>query len=106
MQYSPFPAVLLASCLLATAFRRRLPGVDESVFLAALLVLAIVAPIHFLRGPAPRFLDANDYNAVFGGIVRVSSDPATALAALGFPDEHRQRPPKDFFAAAVRPDDP
>lgn len=106
MQYSPLPAVLLASDLLAMAFRRRLPRLEEGVFLAVLLVLAVAAPIHFLRGPAPRFLDANDYNAVFGGIVRVSSDPAAALAALGFPDEHRQRPPQDFFAAAVGPDDP
>jgi hypothetical protein len=106
MQYSFFPSVLLACCGLAIAIRRKLPDLAEGVFLSVLLALAVAAPIHFLRGPAPRFLDANNYNAVFGGIARVSSDPAAALGALGIPEEHRLRPAKDFFAAAVDAGDP
>lgn len=96
MQYSPFPGVLLGCCALALAFRGSRPRRGQGVLLAALAAIAALAPLHFLHGPAPRFVDANNYNAVFGGIVEVSSDPAAALEALGLPAEPR---PGDFFAA-------
>ncbi len=106
MQYSPFPALLLAACAIAIALRREWPSLAEAVFLAALALVAVAGPSHFFWGSAPRFLEANNYNAVYGGIARVASDPAAALAALGIPAEYRDRPTKDYFAAKVGPDDP
>ena len=106
MQYSPFPAVLLGVCLLALVFHCRVPSRTQAGLLLVLLALAVAAPLHFVYGPAPRFLDANNYNATFGGIARVAADPAAALAALGIPEEHRGRKPKDYFAADSGPDDP
>lgn len=106
MQYSPFPLVLLAAFLGALLFERRRPTRGEVAFLAALAVLSIAAPLHFLYGKGPRFPEANNYNATYGGIARVASSPAAALAALGIPEEHRSRPPQDYFAAESGPDDP
>jgi hypothetical protein len=106
MQYAVFPGVLLGACLLAQLFRRRRPAAHETAGLAALLALALAAPLYFLYGPAPRFLDANNYNATFGGIARVAGDAPAALAALGIPEGFRDRQPLDYFAAGVTPDDP
>jgi len=102
MQYSTFPAVLLACCALAMAAARSRPRRRHGILLAALLAAAALAPVHFLHGPAPRFLDANNFNAVFGGIVRVATDPAAAVRALGMPEEEAARQPRDYFAARRR----
>lgn len=106
MQYAPFPLVLLSCWGLALAIRRQRPAAFEAVILALLAALAVLAPWHFLKGSAPRFLHANNYNAVYGGIAQVASDPGTALANLGIPEEFRALPPKDYFATDVERDDP
>jgi hypothetical protein len=106
MQYSPFPTLLLAACVLTLACEREWPSPARLGFLAALALVAIAAPWHFFLGSAPRFPEANSYNAVYGGIARVASAPAVALAALGVPEEYRSRPTKDYFAARIGPDDP
>jgi hypothetical protein len=105
MQYSFFPALLLVAMAAALAFRRERPGRRGLAFLAALALIA-AAPALFLWGPAPRFLNANAYDAIFGGIAKVASDPQAALAALGVPAEYRDRPTKSYFAAKVDRDDP
>jgi len=102
MQYSPFPAVLLTCCALAMAAARSRPQRRHRLLLGGLLAVAVLAPLHFLYGPAPRFLDANNFNAVFGGIVRVATDPAAAARALGLPPEEVARQPRDYFAARRR----
>ncbi len=106
MQYSPFPLLLLAVAVLVLALKRDWPGPGRLVFLALLALPGLAGPWHFFRGSAPRFPDANAYNAVYGGIARVSSHPAAALAALGVPAAYRERPAEDYFAARVGPDDP
>jgi len=106
MQYSPFPAVLLGACTAALVLRRERPGGPRLVLLGLLALVAVAGPYHFFLGAAPRFPDANAYNAVYGGIARVASSPEAALAALGIPAEYRSRPAKDYFAAGVGPDDP
>jgi hypothetical protein len=106
MQYSPFPAVLLGACAIALFLRRERPGRARLAFLGLLALVSVAGPYHFFWGSAPRFPDANAYNAVYGGIARVASSPAAALAALGIPAEYRDRPAKDYFAARVGPDDP
>jgi hypothetical protein len=106
MQYAPFPALLLGASAAALLLKRERPDRVRIAVLALLGLVAVAGPAHFFWGDAPRFLDANAYNAVYGGIARVSSDPAAALAALGIPEEHRLRPTKDYFAARVGPDDP
>jgi hypothetical protein len=99
MQYATFPGIVLACSALTFVVRRSRPRRREYLFLAALAVIAAVAPVHFFYGAAPRFLDANNFNAVFGGIARVSSNPATALEALGIPPPHLDQQPRDYFAA-------
>jgi hypothetical protein len=106
MQYSFFPALLLGACAAAPLLKRERPDRARIAVLALLGLVAVAGPAHFFWGDAPRFLDANAYDAVYGGIARVSSDPAAALAALGIPEEHRLRPTKDYYAARVAPDDP
>ena len=106
MQYSPFPAVLLGSCAAGLALRRERPGSARLAFLGLLTLVAVAGPYHFFWGSAPRFPDANAYNAVYGGIDRVAGAPAAALAALGIPEEFRNRPAQDYFAAGIEPDDP
>ncbi len=106
MQYSLFPALLLGACAAPLLLNRERPDRVRIAVLASLALVAVAGPAHFFWGNAPRFLDANAYDAVYGGIARVSSDPAAALAALGIPEEHRLRPTKDYYAAHIAPDDP
>lgn len=106
MQYAPFPLVLLSCCGLALGIRRQRPAAFETAFLGLLALLAVLAPLHFLKGTAPRFLHVNNYNAVYGGIAKVASNPWTTLASLGIPEEYRSLPPKDYFATDVERDDP
>ncbi len=106
MQYSVFPAVLLGTYGLSLILRRLGPARREWLFLAGLSAMAVTAPLLFLLGPAPRFLDANNYNALFGGIARAASNPAAALGALGIPEEFQYRKSKDYFAAKSGPKDP
>jgi hypothetical protein len=101
MQYSTFPLVLLATLLLALLLRRRAPARSEAILLVILAALAVAAPWHFLRGSGPRFLAANNYNAVFGGIAKAASAPDSALAKLGIPAEHRSGLPGSYFSAGA-----
>ncbi|HKV11943.1 MAG TPA: hypothetical protein VJ725_27610 [Thermoanaerobaculia bacterium] len=107
MQYAPFPLVMLACWGLALGIRRQRPAAFEAMFLGLLALLAVLAPMHFLKGAAPRFLEVNNYNAVYGGIAKVASHPSRTLARLGIPEEYRSLPAKDFFALDVEQrDDP
>jgi hypothetical protein len=106
MQFAPFPLLLLIVRGLHHLRPFQRPTRRQLACGAALAFLGVAAPAHFLWGAGPRFPDANAYNAVFGGIARVASEPAAALANLGIPHEHRERGTADYFEAKVGPDDP
>lgn len=99
MQYSSFPTVLLLICIVALALRRRRPGFGELAFCAALAGLAVGAWWHFARGSGPRFIAANDYDAVFSGIAVLAHEPAVALDRLGVPAQARSLAGGTYFDA-------
>jgi hypothetical protein len=106
MQFSPFALVLAVSYGLAALAARRRPTAIQASFLIALGVAGAAGGAHFLWGSGPRFPNANNYNAVYGGIARVASDPGATLERLGIPPERRSQSTEDYFAAGVSADDP
>lgn len=99
MQYLTLPAIVLFCTAVSFVIRRSRPRRSQWVALALLAAIAGSIPMHFFYGNAPRFPDTNNFNAVFGGIARVSSEPAAAMEALGIPPAHLERQPRNFFSA-------
>lgn len=101
MQYVLFPA-FVTMCLMAPLVInwRKSPIRAMSVTLG-LALLSVATPLLFFFGPAPRFLEANNYHAVYGGIVRVASDPEDVLRDLGIPRRFWQLPQTDYWTAGV-----
>ena len=115
MQYVLLPAVgLLALVSLAFRRSRQLDSPVERAasthrvlrLLAVLLLVAVAVPWHYFRGPAPRFLEVNNYHAVYGGLLRVTGQPDLALRFLGIPSEYRDLPRRDVWAAELPLDHP
>lgn len=105
LQFSPFALALAAAYGVAAWAYRKRPSTNQMLFLIALTIAGLAAPLHFFRGSGTRFLDANNYNAVYGGIARVASHRDRSLEFLGIPPEYRSRSTKDYFAAGVRQGD-
>lgn len=122
MQYTLFPAAVLAALLSLTLCRVDIAddstGPDAvapsgrtlrpaTVILPGLLLAAaVVLPLHFLYGPAPRFLRVNNYQAVYGGILLVSSRPDRVLQNLGIPAAYGDLPRTDVWSGHVPADHP
>jgi hypothetical protein len=106
MQFILLPAVVLTVLVVPLAINGRRAPVRASVLGGALLFLSILVPLHFYFGAGPRFLWANNYHAVYGGILRVSSDPEQVLNGLGISQEYWRLPRRDVFAAGVALDHP
>lgn len=101
MQYVFFPGFILASVGVPLFIHgRRRPARAVSVVLVMLVISAAVSWLFFF-GPGPRFLKANNYHAVYGGIVRVASDPETVLKKLGVPPEFWNLPRTDYWSADI-----
>jgi hypothetical protein len=105
MQYALFPGVLLVGMLPLLA-RRGPGGVHRLAVGAALAALAVAGVWHFSIGSGPRFLEVNNYHAVFAGIALVSSEPDRALDKLGIPADLRDLPRRDVWSARIAPDHP
>jgi hypothetical protein len=108
MQYVLLPAIAtVAVGSLALLGRRageglamRRGSIHRLLLLTSMLVLVAVAvPWHFFRGPAPRFLEVNNYHAVYAGLLQVTGEPDRALRSLGIPIEHRDLPRRDVWSA-------
>jgi hypothetical protein len=115
MQYVLLPAIAtVAVGSLALLGRRageelamRRGSIHRLLLLTLMLVLVAVAvPWHFFRGPAPRFLEVNNYHAVYGGLLRVTGQPDLALRFLGIPPEYRDLPRRDVWTAELPLDHP
>lgn len=102
MQFVVFPAVVLLALVawLALGARRRwaAPAIAASVLVAAMVP---AAPWHFYQGPAPRFLEVNNYHAVYAGILQASSDAPRALGALGIDQQFVDLPRSDVWSGNV-----
>jgi hypothetical protein len=105
MQYVLFPAVLGATLLLVLALRHRF-SVAYLPAIAALALVSALAAHHFYRGSGYRFLFANNYHAVFAGLLTVTDDDEAILEDLGISEEFWSMPRRDVFSARVPFDHP
>ncbi len=101
MQYVLFPALATACICTQLVVNGRRPTVRTVSVAGALVLVSVAAPTLFFVGPAPRFPEANNYHAVFGGITRVASDPEKALRDLGVPRQYWRLPQTDMWSANV-----
>lgn len=106
MQFVLLPGLVfgvLAVPLFVTG--RRFPC-RAAVLGGPLLLLAVIIPLHFFVGSGPRFLWANNYHAVYGGILRLTDDPDGALRRLGVSEEFWGLPRRDVFSGHIPPEHP
>lgn len=98
--------VLLPGCLLLSL----LPGMiglyrssPRRVLLVVLMTITIQALVfwNFFFGPGPRFIEFNNFHAVYGGILRVASEPDQVFDRLGVPAEFRDIPREDAWTAGI-----
>ena len=94
--------VLVAALAIDRPGRRR----RTAVLLGAVATLAVIIPGHFLRGSGLLLLEANNYHAVYGGILVVSGDPDRVFNALDVPEEFRGLPRSDIYSAHIPLDHP
>lgn len=106
MQYVPLPMLVLAALAprLVTAGSRAWPRA-QGVAVALVIASALVA-WNFFLGPGPRFIEFNNYHAVYGGIAPLSGNPERALADLGIPRAYWDLPRTDAWTAHVGLDHP
>jgi hypothetical protein len=105
-QYLLLPAVTVAALLTLLLVDRAARTGRVALLICLLAVLSVALPWHFLRGSGHRFPWANNYHAVYGGIVAVSDKPAEIFDAFEIPEEYRGLPKSDVFSAQIPPDHP
>lgn len=106
MQYVLFPAVMIPAILVPFLARIREMPRRLVTLAAALAVVFLAGWWNFFLGPGPRFLEFNNYHAVYGGILRVASEPQEVLEDLGLPREYWDLPRKDAWSAKIGVDHP
>ena len=98
--------VLFPGCLLLSL----LPGMVGLYRSAPWRVLALAGMTfliqglvfwNFFFGPGPRFIEHNNFHAVYGGILRVASDPDQVFDRLNVPAEFRDIPREDAWTAGI-----
>ena len=106
MQFAALPIVLALSIFgLPAAFSRA--AARRAIAVALLLTLVGCLTLwNFFLGAGPRFPEHNNYHAVFGGILRVTSHPEKVLGELGVPRQHFDLPRTDSWTAGVGLDHP
>ena len=86
-----------------------LGGGSKMQFAAPPLLLMLVGCLtlwNFFLGAGPRFAEHNNYHAVFGGILRVTSHPERALAELEVPPQYASLPRTEVWTAKIGLDHP
>lgn len=106
MLFVLLPAVA-ALALLPLLVRLYRPNARRAALLAGLLAgIQLLVFWNFFAGPGPRFLEYNNFHAVYGGILQVSSNPDEVFARLGIPPEHRTIARTDAWTAGIAIDHP
>jgi hypothetical protein len=106
MQFVLLPAVVLAVLAGPLVANGRRSPVRAALPCGGLLVLAVIVPWHFFAGSGPRFPWANNYHAVYGGILRVSDRPDEILRRLGVSERFWDLPRRDVFSGQIPPRHP
>ncbi len=107
VQYSVLPSLILLALSIAFLFgERELRARSTLVLGLVLLLLAIALPAWFVLGSGPNFPQVNRYHAIYGGILRLSSNPEQTLRSLDVPKEFWELPRKDVFSGGIAPDHP
>jgi len=101
MQYVFFPLFILASIGIPLFIHGRRRPARAALVAVVLVVISGAVSWLFFFGPGPRFLKANNYHAVYGGIVRVASDPEGVLESLGVPPKFWDLPRTDYWSADI-----
>lgn len=101
MQYVIFPAVLLLVVLGQLVVDPKRSAVRVSILGGYLALVFCAVAWNFFFGPGPRFVEFNNYHAVYGGILRVSSRPERVLRDLHIPAELWNLPRTDAWSAGV-----
>jgi len=101
MQFVLFPAFVTICLAVPFLINWRKSPIRAMSMMSVLTLLSIATPLLFFLGPAPRFLEANNYHAVYGGIVQVASDPDGVLGDLGVPRQYWNLPRTDYWTAGV-----
>jgi hypothetical protein len=101
MQYVLLPAFVTIGLTAPLVINGRKSPIRATSVSLVLALLSVAMPLLFFFGPAPRFLEANNYHAVYGGIVQVASDPDGVLRDLGIPRRYWQLPRTDYWTAGV-----
>jgi hypothetical protein len=106
MLFVLLPAVVITALL--PLFPRLWREAPKRAAALAILVAAIQALVfwNFFFGAGPRFLEYNNFHAVYGGILKVSTRPEQVFESLGIPAEHREIPREDAWTAGVGIDHP
>lgn len=101
MQYVLFPSFVTICLAVPLGINRRKSTIRAISMTSVLALLSVAMPLLFFFGPAPRFLEANNYHAVYGGIVQVASDPDGVLQDLDIPRRYWNLPRTDYWTAGV-----
>ena len=101
MQYVLFPAFVTMTLTLPLVINGRKSPIRAMSMTSVLALLSVAMPLLFFLGPAPRFLEANNYHAVYGGIVQAASDPDGMFRDLGIPRRYWHLPRTDYWTAGV-----
>ncbi len=105
MQYVLFAWITLCAFAVSRAGRRSAQR-SGNLIMVGLLVLGAGSVWLFFDGPGPRFLAFNNYNAVFGGLLKVTSDDQRTFETLGISEPHRALARTDAWSAEVGPKHP
>jgi hypothetical protein len=105
-QYLLMPAAAGATLIAVLVVERSGRPLRVALLIGPVVILSLVAPWHFTRGSGHRFPWANNYHALYGGILAVSESPNLVFDAFDVPEEHRDLPRSDVFSAQIGPTHP
>ena len=105
MQYVLFAWITICA-VAASGVGRRSARRSMLVIMVGLLVLGAGSVWLFFDGPGPRFLAFNNYHAVFGGLLKATSDDQHAFQTLRISEPHRDLARTDAWSAGVGPKHP
>jgi hypothetical protein len=106
MMFMALPAVVTLTIAVPLVINGAISWRRAAVLGSTLLLLSALIPLHFYLGLGPRFLWANNFNAVYGGILRVTTDPERHLRGLDIPEEFWDLPRRDVFSGKVAKNHP
>ncbi|MCD4750635.1 MAG: hypothetical protein K8R59_14790 [Thermoanaerobaculales bacterium] len=106
MQYVFFSAVMLLAMGIPLIARIRVCPHRIIALIATVALVFLASWWNFFFGPGPRFLVFNNYHAVYGGILRVVSEPEKVLEDLDVPRQYWNLPKTDAWSGNIGIDHP